>query len=86
LRNACTLRALISGGSGSVQPIICNRAGLTKAKKVTITATGLPGKPNITAAFGRPGAAIRPTAMGRPGRMATRQNTTSPSWRIMALV
>ena len=29
---------------------------------------------------------ILPTAMGRPGRMAMRQNATSPSCFIMALV
>ena len=29
---------------------------------------------------------MRPTAIGRPGRMAMRQNATSPSFFIMALV
>jgi hypothetical protein len=43
---------------------------------VTITATGLPGKPKATTL--RPPLSIRPTAIGRPGRMAIRQDTASP--------
>ncbi|OIQ70822.1 hypothetical protein GALL_475640 [mine drainage metagenome] len=49
LRRVCVLCALSSGGSARMQPIMRNRAGRTKAKKVTITATGLPGRPNKTA-------------------------------------
>lgn len=53
-----------------------SRAGRTKAMKVTMTATGLPGRPNSTAlgvGIGKPllsvsqgDAEIRPTAIGRP--------------------
>ncbi len=75
-------------GSSARAPIICQSAGRTKAKKVTITATGFPGRPN-SGTFPN-----RPTAMGRPGRIAIFQNTTPPSpgvslcanSRIMALV
>ena len=61
-----------------------SRAGRTKARKVTITATGLPGRPNRTRR-GSP-LSMRPTAIGRPGRIAMRQNATSPSRSITALV
>ena len=80
LRMACWLCARTNKGGASVQPIMRHRAGRTKAKKVTITATGLPGRPNIRVW------PMRPTAMGRPGRMAMRQKSTSPSSRIKALV
>ena len=86
LRMASVLRALASGGAHSVLPIMRSRAGRTNARKVTITATGLPGSPNRTAAWPGPAEGIRPTAIGRPGRMAIFQNATSPSFFIMALV
>jgi hypothetical protein len=87
----CARAAAVAGGHA---PIMRSRAGRTNARKVTITATGLPGKPNSIAPtlpagadspWGGP-AAMRPTAIGRPGRMAMRQNATSPSFFIMALV
>ncbi len=74
------LRARSKGVGASKLPIIRCRAGRTKARKVTITATGLPGKPNSTEE------PMRPTAIGRPGRMAIFQNATSPSFFILALV
>jgi hypothetical protein len=51
LRIASMLWALSSGGGAALAPIICSRAGRTKARKVTITATGLPGRPNRMAPF-----------------------------------
>ena len=87
LRIGSTLRAFSSGGGAAVQPIMRSRAGRTKARKVTITATGLPGSPNRTeAARAELVEAMRPTAIGRPGRMAIFQNATSPSFFIIALV
>ena len=80
LRIGSWLRAFSSGSGSAVQPIMRSRAGRTKARKVTITATGLPGSPN------RMAGPMRPTAMGRPGRMAIFQNATSPSFFIIALV
>ena len=49
LRMASVLVARSSGGAVRVLPIMRSRAGRTKARKVTITATGLPGRPNSTA-------------------------------------
>ena len=49
LRNTSCVLALSIGRGAAVQPIIFSKAGLTKAKKVTMTATGLPGSPNKTA-------------------------------------
>ena len=72
--------ACSSGNGFGVAPIICNSAGRTRAKKVTMTATGLPGRPKSTVL------PIRPSANGRPGRIAMRQNATSPNWAIIPLV
>jgi hypothetical protein len=74
------LRARSIGVVQARAPIIRNRAGRTNARKLTITATGLPGSPNSMAdrPSGPPGAAMRPTAIGRPGRIAMRQNATPP--------
>ncbi|MNL68427.1 hypothetical protein D3C87_1931450 [compost metagenome] len=46
---ASVLVARSSGGAVWVLPIMRSRAGRTKARNVTITATGLPGRPNNTA-------------------------------------
>src|SRR5207247_2890916 len=47
-------------------------AGRTKSMKVSIEATGLPGRPKKCAD------PIRPTASGRPGCIATCQNSIAP--------
>ena len=55
LRMGWVLRAFSRGAGWMLrllQPIICSRAGRTKARKVTITATGLPGRPNRMALRG----------------------------------
>ena len=49
LRMASALRARSSGSGAARAPIMRSSAGRTKARKVTITATGLPGRPNSTA-------------------------------------
>ena len=49
LRMGSVLMARSIGGAARVHPIMRSRAGRTKARKVTITATGLPGSPKSTA-------------------------------------
>ena len=61
------------GGNSSRRPASFHSAGRTKRWKVSIDATGLPGRPKNSAG------PMRPTASGRPGCIATCQNSMPPA-------
>ena len=71
--DSCVVARSFSSGGGSLSPASRSRAGRTNWQKVTITDTGLPGKPKNQAP------PRRPKASGRPGLTATFQKRTSPS-------